>query len=115
MYQRKSLAGIAKANRVPCIRDSMHTHQSLGGTHGVVGGSLRLPTIATGGMRYEGAKAAEEMKTIVDFSCPAPHTAKDTILLGHGSGGSLTADLIRSIFLPAFHNPVLNRLDDQAI
>jgi hydrogenase expression/formation protein HypE len=66
-------------------------------------------------MRYEGAKAAEEMKTIVDFSCPAPHTAKDTILLGHGSGGSLTDDLIRSIFLPAFHNPVLNRLDDQAI
>ena len=55
------------------------------------------------------------MKTIVDFSCPAPHTAKDTILLGHGSGGSLTGDLIRSIFLPAFHNPVLNRLDDQAI
>jgi hydrogenase expression/formation protein HypE len=41
--------------------------------------------------------------------------AKDTILLGHGSGGTLSADLIRDIFLPAFHNPVLDRLDDQAI
>jgi hydrogenase expression/formation protein HypE len=41
--------------------------------------------------------------------------AKDTILLGHGSGGALSADLIRDIFLPAFHNPMLDRLDDQAI
>jgi hydrogenase expression/formation protein HypE len=54
-------------------------------------------------------------KTIVELSCPAPLTAKDTILLGHGSGGKLSAELIRDIFLPAFQNPVLARLDDQAI
>jgi hydrogenase expression/formation protein HypE len=41
--------------------------------------------------------------------------AKDTILLGHGSGGTLSADLIREVFLSAFHNSVLDRLDDQAI
>ncbi len=45
----------------------------------------------------------------------APLAAKDTILLGHGSGGKLSAELIRDIFLPAFQNPVLARLDDQAI
>jgi hydrogenase expression/formation protein HypE len=50
-----------------------------------------------------------------DLSCPAPLPAKDTILLGHGSGGKLSAELIRDIFLPAFQNPVLARLDDQAI
>ena len=50
-----------------------------------------------------------------EFSCPAPLPAKDTILLGHGSGGKLSAELIRDIFLPAFQNPVLARLDDQAI
>jgi hydrogenase expression/formation protein HypE len=50
-----------------------------------------------------------------ELSCPAPLPAKDTILLGHGSGGKLSAALIRDIFLPAFHNPVLDRLDDQAI
>jgi hydrogenase expression/formation protein HypE len=50
-----------------------------------------------------------------DLSCPAPLAAKDTILLGHGSGGKLSAELIRDIFLPAFQNPVLARLDDQAI
>jgi len=50
-----------------------------------------------------------------ELSCPAPLPAKDTILLGHGSGGKLSAELIRDIFLPAFQNPVLARLDDQAI
>ncbi len=49
------------------------------------------------------------------FTCPAPLPAGDKILLGHGSGGRLSADLIRRVFLPAFQNPVLARLDDQAI
>lgn len=49
------------------------------------------------------------------FSCPVPLPARDTVLLGHGSGGKLTADLIRELFLPAFANPILARLDDQAI
>jgi hydrogenase expression/formation protein HypE len=49
------------------------------------------------------------------FSCPTPLPSKDTVLLGHGSGGKLTADLIREVFLPAFQNPILARLDDQAI
>lgn len=44
-----------------------------------------------------------------------PLPVKDTILLGHGSGGKLSADLVRELFLPAFHNPALARLDDQAI
>ncbi len=39
----------------------------------------------------------------------------DKILLGHGSGGKLTAELIKNIFLPAFENPYLSELSDQAI
>lgn len=58
-------------------------------------------------------KARVEMN--LEFSCPAPLRTKDTILLGHGSGGKLSAELIRDIFLPAFENPMLARLDDQAI
>jgi hydrogenase expression/formation protein HypE len=53
--------------------------------------------------------------SLAQLLCPAPHPAKDTILLGHGSGGRLSADLTRELFLPAFQNPVLARLDDQAI
>src|SRR5208337_4998877 len=36
------------------------------------------------------------------------------VLLGHGSGGRLTADLIERLFLPAFGNEVLSALEDQA-
>jgi hydrogenase expression/formation protein HypE len=48
------------------------------------------------------------------FTCPAPVTERDRIVLGHGSGGRLSARLLRDIFLPLFSNPVLDRLDDQA-
>ena len=58
---------------------------------------------------------AEPAKTIANLACPTLLPAKDTVLLGHGSGGRLSAELVRDIFLPAFHNPVLERLDDQAI
>lgn len=54
-------------------------------------------------------------KTIADLTCPTPLAAKDTVLLGHGSGGKLSAQLMRDVFLPAFGNPVLDRLDDQAV
>jgi len=48
-------------------------------------------------------------------SCPLPIFEHHNIVLGHGSGGKLTADLIEKVFLPAFGNPVLNKLDDQAV
>ncbi len=39
----------------------------------------------------------------------------DRILLGHGSGGKLYRDLVRDVFVSAFANPVLSRLDDAAV
>jgi len=42
-------------------------------------------------------------------------TTRDRVLLGHGSGGKLSAELVRDIFLPAFSNPALAQLNDQAI
>src|SRR5271157_77312 len=58
---------------------------------------------------------AEKTNSLAQLSCPAPLPARDTVVLGHGSGGRLSAELMRSVFLPAFDNPVLARLDDQAI
>src|SRR5215813_12671586 len=49
------------------------------------------------------------------MSCPVPITTTDRILLGHGSGGKMTAELLARCFLPAFRNPYLDRLDDQAV
>ncbi len=40
---------------------------------------------------------------------------KDTILLDDGSGGKASHNLIKDLVLPAFDNPVLNRLDDGAV
>ena len=47
--------------------------------------------------------------------CPIPIIATDTVLLGHGSGGKLSAELLRNLFLPALANPTLSRLEDQAV
>jgi hydrogenase expression/formation protein HypE len=54
-------------------------------------------------------------RTLAEIACPVPLGAGDTVLLGHGSGGKLSADLVRNVFLPAFGNPELARLNDQAI
>ncbi len=35
--------------------------------------------------------------------------------MGHGSGGKLTAQLVHDLFLPAFDNAYLRKLDDQAV
>ncbi len=53
--------------------------------------------------------------TLDAFACPAPLGAGERILLGHGSGGTLSARLVRDVFLPAFRNAALERLDDQAV
>ncbi len=49
------------------------------------------------------------------LNCPLPITQHDTIQLGHGSGGKMMNDLIGKLFLWAFDNPYLNKLDDQAV
>ncbi len=52
-------------------------------------------------------------------AAPTPPAATrlrgDRILLGHGSGGRLYRDLVAEVFVGAFSNPVLERLDDAAI
>ncbi len=49
------------------------------------------------------------------FVCPLPLRDYPQIVLGHGSGGRLTADLIRHLFAPLFDNPALSALNDQAV
>ena len=48
--------------------------------------------------------------------CPVPApVADDRVQLGHGSGGKLSARLIRQRFAPAFSNPMLDAQGDAAI
>jgi hydrogenase expression/formation protein HypE len=48
-------------------------------------------------------------------SCPVPIAEHGRIVLGHGSGGKLSGELLQDIFLPAFDNEHLARLGDQAM
>ncbi|MBX9790707.1 MAG: hydrogenase expression/formation protein HypE [Pirellulales bacterium] len=48
-------------------------------------------------------------------TCPLPIADYPHVLLGHGSGGKLTAELIQRVFLPAWENDTVAALEDQAI
>lgn len=63
----------------------------------------------------DSADQAAEIPSPLLGSCPLPIFQHKNIVLGHGSGGKLTAELIDKVFLPAFANPILEQLDDQAV
>jgi len=44
--------------------------------------------------------------------CPVPLKQTETIVMGHGSGGKMMHDLIKTIFTEAFKNPVLSENND---
>lgn len=49
------------------------------------------------------------------WTCPAPLRDYPAIVMGHGGGGKLSADLVRHLFLPAFRNAALEQLGDAAV
>ncbi|MCK6624311.1 MAG: hydrogenase expression/formation protein HypE [Anaerolineae bacterium] len=49
------------------------------------------------------------------WSCPLPLRDHPNIVLGHGGGGKLSAELIEHLFLPAFRNDTLQNLGDSSI
>lgn len=57
---------------------------------------------------------ADERRGLLGVTCPAPIARRDEILLGHGTGGKLTAKLVEQTIVPALRNPLLELLDDQA-
>ena len=49
------------------------------------------------------------------IACPLPLPHSERIVLGHGSGGKMSYDLISKVFLPSFYNPILKIGDDAGI
>jgi hydrogenase expression/formation protein HypE len=47
--------------------------------------------------------------------CPIPLSHHDKIVIGHGSGGKMSFDLINNIFLPPFDNPTLRAGNDAGV
>jgi hydrogenase expression/formation protein HypE len=48
-------------------------------------------------------------------ACPVPLVDGERVQLGHGSGGKLSAGLLRDVFLPHLGNDILARLGDGAV
>ncbi|MFD7876029.1 hydrogenase expression/formation protein HypE [Streptomyces sp. NPDC059378] len=48
------------------------------------------------------------------WSCPAPVRERPRIVMGHGGGGALSAELVRDIFAPAYGGAVLAGMGDAA-
>lgn len=53
--------------------------------------------------------------TIDGWACPAPLRDQPNVVMGHGGGGKLSAELIEHLFLPAFRNEHLEGLGDAAV
>jgi hydrogenase expression/formation protein HypE len=56
---------------------------------------------------------------ITSWSCPMPLRDHPNVVMGHGGGGRLSAELVEHLFLPAFHGTpladVLTELGDAAV
>ena len=50
-----------------------------------------------------------------EAACPVPIRERDVILIGHGSGGRMTSELLERVVVPALSNPTLDALDDAAL
>lgn len=58
------------------------------------------------------------MSTLPDFThwaCPLPLRDYPNVVIGHGGGGKLGAELVEHLFVPAFRNDALENLGDSSV
>lgn len=55
-----------------------------------------------------------DMPIVEGPNCPLPITDRGTIVIGHGSGGQMTHDLIRGVFQSRLSNAILDTANDAA-
>ncbi|MGW5469071.1 hydrogenase expression/formation protein HypE [Streptomyces chartreusis] len=52
---------------------------------------------------------------LASWTCPAPLRDRPRVVMGHGGGGALSAELVQQIFAPAFGGEVLAQMGDAAV
>jgi hydrogenase expression/formation protein HypE len=57
----------------------------------------------------------EKSLSLEGAACPLPLPHQDQIVMGHGSGGKMSHDLITRLFFPPFDNPALRAGDDAGV
>src|ERR1041385_2773349 len=91
------------------VRQGLHARTSARRTHGVFRRRLRRVLQLRPLPRY---RSERRMSTL---ACPTPIITHDRVQLGHGSGGKMSAALLKERFLPHFANEVLAQLGDAAV
>jgi hydrogenase expression/formation protein HypE len=56
-----------------------------------------------------------EKLNLLGWTCPRPLQNYPTIVMGHGAGGRMMADLIEHLFAPAFDNEWLGQMGDSTV
>ncbi|HSY16496.1 MAG TPA: hydrogenase expression/formation protein HypE [Jatrophihabitantaceae bacterium] len=67
---------------------------------------------ATADITASGARATIDIEA---WTCPAPLRDSPTIVMGHGGGGTMSAELVEHLFLPAFGEAAHAEMGDSAI
>jgi len=57
----------------------------------------------------------QESISFTEARCPVPLSHNEKIVMGHGSGGKMSHDLIRRLFYRCFNNPILSVGDDAGV
>lgn len=60
-------------------------------------------------------KRSDPVRSLLDATCPVPLFEHKEVVLGHGSGGRLTRDLVDRLLVASFTNEFLEPLHDGAI
>ena len=56
-----------------------------------------------------------DLPSFEGWTCPLPLRDSPTVVMGHGGGGAMSAELVEHVFLPAFSDPLLAGLGDSAV
>ena len=57
----------------------------------------------------------EPLTSFEGWTCPLPLRDSPNVVMGHGGGGAMSAELVEHVFLPAFRNGTLGGLGDSAV
>jgi hydrogenase expression/formation protein HypE len=57
----------------------------------------------------------EPLASFEGWTCPLPLRDSPNVVMGHGGGGAMSAELVEHVFLPAFGNGTLEALGDSAV
>ncbi len=66
-------------------------------------------------MKNTNKKSIKKSAGMQGAVCAVPHRHAKTIVMGHGSGGKMSNDLIANTFLPPFDNPTLRAGNDAGV